>query len=121
MKKETKLQVGDIVRFSTNPSVFIRGMTDNIGKTAVVTEVRDEYFWFWKEDVDPLGNDMFRGPTVVVQIGDKQKLVLNQILEKIEETTDIKNIIQALMDSQKATDTGKVASIHEITSYMKDR
>ena len=35
--------------------------------------------------------------------------------------TDIKNIIQALMDSQKATDTGKVASIHEITSYMKDR
>ena len=86
MKKETKLQVGDIVRFSTNPSVFIRGMTDNIGKTAVVTEVRDEYFWFWKEDVDPLGNDMFRGPTVVVQIGDKQKLVLTQILEKIEET-----------------------------------
>jgi hypothetical protein len=85
MKKETKLQVGDIVRFSTNPSVFIRGMTDNIGKTAVVTEVRDEYFWFWKEDVDPLGNDMFRGHTVVVQIGDKQKLVLTQILEKIEE------------------------------------
>jgi hypothetical protein len=54
MKKETKLQVGDIVRFSTNPS---------------------------EEDVDPLGNDMFRGPTV----GDKQKLVLTQILEKIEE------------------------------------
>jgi len=36
-------------------------------------------------------------------------------------TTDIKNLLQALMDSQKATDTGKVASIHEIKSYMKDR
>ena len=81
-----ELKVGDLVRFSTEPSVRIRGMTDNIGNTAVVSEVKDELLWFWKEDVDPLGNDMFRGPTVVVQIGDKQKLVLNQILEKIEET-----------------------------------
>jgi squalene cyclase len=35
--------------------------------------------------------------------------------------TDIKNLIQALMDSQKADGSGKVASIHEIKSYMKDR
>jgi hypothetical protein len=84
MIMKIELKVGDLVRFSTEPSVRIRGMTDNIGNTAVVSEVKDELLWFWKEDVDPLGNDMFRGPTVVVQIGDKQKLVLTDVLEKVE-------------------------------------
>ena len=33
--------------------------------------------------------------------------------------TDIKNLIQALMDSQKGETSSKVASIHEIKNFMK--
>jgi hypothetical protein len=56
-----ELKVGDLVRFSTEPSVRIRGMTDNIGNTAVVSEVKDELLWFWKESLDEEGNDMYMG------------------------------------------------------------
>jgi hypothetical protein len=79
-----ELKVGDLVRFSTEPSVRIRGMTDNIGNTAVVSEVKDELLWFWKESLDEEGNDMYIGQTVVVLIGDTQRLVLTDILEKVE-------------------------------------
>ena len=79
-----ELKVGDLVRFSTEPSVRIRGMTDNIGNTAVVSEVKDELLWFWKESLDEEGNDMYIGQTVVVLIGDTQRLVLTDILEKME-------------------------------------
>ena len=81
---KTELKVGDLVRFSTEPSVRIRGMTDNIGNTAVVSEVKDELLWFWKESLDEEGNDMYIGQTVVVLIGDTQRLVLTDILEKVE-------------------------------------
>lgn len=33
--------------------------------------------------------------------------------------TDIKNLLQALMDGQKADTSNKVASIHEIRNFMK--
>ena len=33
--------------------------------------------------------------------------------------TDIKNLIQALMDGQKTETSSKVASIHEIKNFMK--
>ena len=79
-----ELKVGDLVRFSTEPSVRIRGMTDNIGNTAVVSEVKDELLWFWKESLDEEGNDMYIGQTVVVLIGDTQRLVLTDVLEKVE-------------------------------------
>ena len=79
-----ELKVGDLVRFSTEPSVRIRGMTDNIGNTAVVSEVKDELRWFWKESLDEEGNDMYIGQTVVVLIGDTQRLVLTDVLEKVE-------------------------------------
>ena len=79
-----ELKLGDLVRFSTEPSVRIRGMTDNIGNTAVVSEVKDELLWFWKESLDEEGNDMYIGQTVVVLIGDTQRLVLTDILEKVE-------------------------------------
>ena len=81
---KTELKVGDLVRFSTEPSVRIRGMTDNIGNTAVVSEVKDELLWFWKESLDEEGNDMYKGQTVVVLIGDTQRLVLTDVLEKVE-------------------------------------
>jgi len=84
MMMSIELKVGDLVRFSTEPSVRIRGMTDNIGNTAVVSEVKDELLWFWKESLDEEGNDMYIGQTVVVLIGDTQRLVLTDVLEKVE-------------------------------------